>query len=258
MRVLSATSPLCSPIYVCILGQNCLVNLYLLERLRRDRFLECVCLEDLLGTPPRNQNPILFLLDLSDMTIPLSKCIQILGERFPGGKYLVVSRALSVDQISAFHELGIDGFMEYEDVQEHLATAIQEIRVGETWCSPTLDQADRSALKELARKHSGDRSALTCREGDIVQLARQRLTNKEIACLLKIEESTVKFHLGNIFGKLNISTRDKLLEPSRTNQALSRFLSGDFPPILGPPLPPKHPPKHSGLEGIDLNVGVGK
>jgi DNA-binding NarL/FixJ family response regulator len=223
-----------SSTYVCTLGQNCLVNLYLMERLRQDPSIGCVGLEDLMESALSVTNLVIFLLDISDMAVPLTKCIQTLGKRFSSGRFLIVSKGLSADQISGLLALGVDGFMEYEDVQEHLTTAIHEINAGSTWCSPALAKVERSVLMDLARKHNRDRSVLTCREFDIVQLVRNRMTNKEVACLLGIEESTVKFHLGNIFGKLNISTRDQLLEPARTNQSLLNFLSGDHPELPCP------------------------
>jgi len=176
--------------------------------------------------PAETTSPMIFLLDLTDMLIPLSKFIQTLAERLPGAKFLAVSKAISVDEISGFLDLGIDGFMEYDAVESHLVPALKDIARGGTWYPPNMDVLVRRALKYLARRHSGERCTLTYREFDIVQLARQRLTNKEIAVLLGIGESTVKFHLGNIFCKLNIGTRDELLEPNRRNQEIVRLLSG--------------------------------
>ena len=214
------------PTHVCILGQNCLVNLYLAERVRKDPILRCTGFEELLVMPAGTTSPMILLLDLTDMVVPLSKIIQTLEERLPGVKFLAVSKAISVDEISGFLDLGIDGFMEYDAVEAHLVSALKDIARGETWYPPNMDVHVRRALKCLARRHSGERCALTYREFDIVQLARQRLTNKEIAVLLGIGESTVKFHLVNIFCKLNIGTRDELLEPNRRNQEIVRLLSG--------------------------------
>lgn len=212
------------PIEVCIISQNHLVNLYLCKRLCDDPLIRCVPFQDLMEGAPGAGESIIFIFDASDMTVPLSRCMQTLENRFPDGRYLFVLKRASLDQVSGFLELGIDGLMDYEDVENHLDSAVKEIARGNIWRSPSLHQSVRNASKQLARRNNGDRSALTCREFDIVQLARQKLTNKEIACLVGIEESTVKFHLSNIFSKLNVSTRDELMEPSRRDGALSRFL----------------------------------
>ncbi|MEO8035535.1 MAG: response regulator transcription factor [Acidobacteriota bacterium] len=48
---------------------------------------------------------------------------------------------------------------------------------------------------------------LTHREGEVVQLLADGLTNKEIATRLGISDHTVKFHVNGILGKLGVETR---------------------------------------------------
>ena len=52
---------------------------------------------------------------------------------------------------------------------------------------------------------------LTEREREIVQLIGQGLSNKDIADRLCISSITVRHHLTNIFDKLGVSNRQKLL-----------------------------------------------
>lgn len=48
---------------------------------------------------------------------------------------------------------------------------------------------------------------LTERETDVIRLLAQGLSNKEIAYQLNIKPRTIKFHLDNIYSKLDVSTR---------------------------------------------------
>lgn len=48
---------------------------------------------------------------------------------------------------------------------------------------------------------------LTPREQDVLALAADGLSNREIALELDISEHTVKFHLASVFGKLGASSR---------------------------------------------------
>ena len=56
---------------------------------------------------------------------------------------------------------------------------------------------------------------LSARELEIVSLLAQRLPNKEIASKLFIALNTVKKHLGNIYSKLNVSSRREAVEKAR-------------------------------------------
>lgn len=68
-----------------------------------------------------------------------------------------------------------------------------------------------SKSKKLIIKDSTNLS-LTQKELEIAKLIIEGKTNKEISNLLFIEISTVKSHVGNIFQKLNISSRRELID----------------------------------------------
>ncbi len=63
---------------------------------------------------------------------------------------------------------------------------------------------------------------LTNRELQILDLLPQRLQNKEIAAELSISPETVKKHLNNIYGKLNVTGRLEAVEKARTLGILTR------------------------------------
>jgi ATP/maltotriose-dependent transcriptional regulator MalT len=67
------------------------------------------------------------------------------------------------------------------------------------------------------------RDGLTRREREVYELLIQRLTNREIASLLFIEESTVKAHVHHIYDKLGVRSRVAL-----TVQAELERASGDL------------------------------
>jgi len=94
------------------------------------------------------------------------------------------------EQLRAAHEMltamGMEAFAE---------RAARELRAtGETARKRTLETSDQ----------------LTAQEAHIARLARDGLSNPDIAARLFISRRTVEYHLGKVFAKLNISSRGQL------------------------------------------------
>ncbi|AQV98595.1 LuxR family transcriptional regulator [Cupriavidus necator] len=67
---------------------------------------------------------------------------------------------------------------------------------------------DEPAARPPARL-AGVMTTLTEREAEVVELLAQAMPNKKIARALNVTPETVKWHLKNIYGKLNVAGRDE-------------------------------------------------
>ena len=77
---------------------------------------------------------------------------------------------------------------------------------------PTIDEKPMSFVNEKRRDETSKKiESLTMREREIISLIAMGMRNKDIADRLCISETTVRHHLTNIFGKLDVSDRQKLL-----------------------------------------------
>jgi DNA-binding NarL/FixJ family response regulator len=131
----------------------------------------------------------------------------------PCGKLLVMAPSLSLDDATLLLGLGACGVMTARDLHPQGIRAIRAVHAGEIWGSRAV--LSRIAQRSIRHATNGitlpqTLPGLTERESEIVKLLRSGASNKEIAAQLRISDKTVKSHLQNIFGKLNIHRRQQI------------------------------------------------
>jgi DNA-binding NarL/FixJ family response regulator len=84
----------------------------------------------------------------------------------------------------------------------------------------TLLSVSRSSLLSLSTPPA-QRSPLSAREVEVLELLARGYSNARIATLLGIAEATVKRHLTNVYGKLGASSRVDALRLAYESQLLS-------------------------------------
>ncbi|HEY8550336.1 MAG TPA: response regulator transcription factor [Vicinamibacterales bacterium] len=103
---------------------------------------------------------------------------------------------------------GADGFVTANGSMDELVQAIERTAAGELLCSPRI-AAELLRRAAYQARHAAEPAgpALTLREQQVYALLRQGRSNKEIAAALMIAEATVKNHVHNVLGKLQVATR---------------------------------------------------
>jgi DNA-binding NarL/FixJ family response regulator len=102
---------------------------------------------------------------------------------------------------------GAAGYLLKSAYSEELVQAIRSVRAGEFVCNPELAHKliKRAASPQPVALDFGEH--LTRREAEILKLAAKGLTNRDIAAHLGLTERTVKGHMVNIFGKMQVGSR---------------------------------------------------
>jgi len=97
-----------------------------------------------------------------------------------------------------------------------VASTIRAVAMGEAVCPPALSLALFRLVAQLATAPStfswGADLGLSRREQQMVELLRERLTNKEIAARLNLSEQTVKNHVHHILRKVGAPDRITVVE----------------------------------------------
>ena len=67
----------------------------------------------------------------------------------------------------------------------------------------------------VARPRSTPSMALTPKEREVLELAARNLSNKEIGLAMQVGEETIKWHMKNLFAKLDAGTRRQVVSRAR-------------------------------------------
>jgi two-component system, NarL family, response regulator YdfI len=144
--------------------------------------------------------PDLVLLDLRMPGMDGLTCLELLRKRHPNVKTVVLSGLEEPNVIRSAFARGALAFIRKHVEPRDLASALRQAING-TVAQPVFgapDEADSSSAEELG---------LSERELSILRALGEGMSNKQIAKQLWLAEQTVKFHLTNIYRKLNVSTR---------------------------------------------------
>ena len=146
------------------------------------------------------ERPDVVLLDLSlgdDDGIPLLRRMRV---RRPGLKVIVLSMHRDAETVRQALDAGAAGYVAKGARSHELLDAIRAVRAGQRY----LHSSVTAAIVDDSMRWSRSGMALTAREREIVALTASGRTAAQAAAALGISPHTVRRHIANISGKLDV------------------------------------------------------
>ena len=153
----------------------------------------------------KKMTPEMIILDISMPNLRGIEVSREIKSFNPKIKVLILTMHKKIDYLYHALSAGADGFLLKEDTDEELFTAIETIRRGRIYVSPSFSTELAEDMSKICR---GDGrfpvERLTTREREVLKLVSEGKSSKEIADLLFISVRTAEHHRENIKRKLNL------------------------------------------------------
>jgi DNA-binding NarL/FixJ family response regulator len=143
------------------------------------------------------------------------ECLLKARERVPKLRGIIISSLAEPEYIDRALAAGASAYVLKTAHPEDFASAIRQA------FSSSIFLAGPRGVPSAPARANQKPADLTARELEILQLVAEGLSNSEMARRLWVTEQTVKFHLSNIYRKLDVSNRTQASRWAQVNGLLS-------------------------------------
>jgi two-component system, NarL family, response regulator len=146
----------------------------------------------------QQHQPDVTLMDLRMPEMNGVEAIVTIRQAYPQAQIAILSTYDTDEDIFRGLQAGARGYLLKDSKMVELIDAIRKVHAGQKYIPPDVGAklAERMCQPQLSD-----------RELEVLRLIAEGKTNPEICAALNITESTVKFHINNIFSKLGVCDR---------------------------------------------------
>jgi DNA-binding NarL/FixJ family response regulator len=135
-------------------------------------------------------------------------------------KTILIGMDADEEQFIAAVRAGVLGYLLKDASTGDVIAAVRTVSRGEAFCPPRLCRALFRFVALTPAEfpaHRNTKPDLTLRQQQLISLVAQGLTNKEIACRLKLSEFTVRNHIHRILKQVDAENRSQAVEAVRSH-----------------------------------------
>ena len=153
--------------------------------------------------------PDVILLDLIMPELDGIEATIAIREKHPDAKIAILSSFSDEEKVMPALEAGVVGYLLKDIAPDELADSVRAIHAGETRLHPQITKQIMSRIQvpKKSKEEAREAENLTNREIDVLKLLARGMSNDEISVELSISTLTVKTHVSNILGKLDLADR---------------------------------------------------
>ena len=160
--------------------------------------------------------PNIIVLDSSGLVFSKARLVPTLHAAVPDLRVVMVDMDPEENTFLRAVREGVVGYVLKDASASEVAATIRAVAGGEAVCPAPLSMTlFRSVAQQVTAPSTlswGADLGLSRREQQMVELLRERLTNKEIAARLNLSEQTVKNHVHHILRKVGAPNRSTIVE----------------------------------------------
>lgn len=178
--------------------------------------------------------PQIILLDSNGLGFSKAMLIASLRSAIRNLRIVMVDMDSDENTFLGAIRAGVVGYVLKDASAEEVAATIRAVATGKAVCPQSLCMTlFRSVAHQGAatsQNSCGAELGLSRREQQMVELLRERLTNKEIALRLNLSEQTIKNHVHRILRKLGAPNRFSVVERCESGRHQEDISSGTAMP----------------------------
>lgn len=132
-----------------------------------------------------------------------------IATQLPAAKIVMLTVSDEESDLFEAIKAGASGYLLKEVDPAEIAEAVRQIHAGHSLLSPVVASKLVSEFAAISKRadERASRPNITARELEVLHLASDGLTNRQIGRRLGISENTVKNHIRNILEKLHLHSR---------------------------------------------------